>query len=78
METHVKKGRLVLLRDGEPVFSAQVSRTVKGAIDVLRMSGICEHPSPRQALAMAKKSGITPADFRKAFGHMLPATGAKK
>jgi len=30
-EIHAKKGRLMLLRDDEPVFTAQVSRTIKGA-----------------------------------------------
>ena len=73
-EIHAKKGRLMLLRDDEPVFTAQVSRTIKGAIDVLRLSGIVEHPSPRQALAMARKAGISREDFLKAFGHM-PGVG---
>jgi hypothetical protein len=68
--THTKKGELMLLQDGEPVFTARVSRTVKGAIDVLRMSGIVEHPSPRQALALARKAGISKADFDTAFGHL--------
>lgn len=61
----------MLLRDGEPVFTAQVSHTIKGAIDVMRLSGIVEHPSPRQVLAMAKKAGISREDFLKAFGHMM-------
>lgn len=69
--THTKKGELMLLRDGDAVFTARVSRTVKGAIDVLRMSGIIEHPSPRQALAMARKAGISKEDFDTAFGHLV-------
>lgn len=71
MTTHTKKGELMLLRGTDPVFTARVSKTVKGAIDVLRMSGIVEHPSPRQALVLARKAGISKEDFLTAFGHMM-------
>lgn len=71
METHTKKNLLVVLDGEEPVFVAAKSKWVPGAIDVTRVAGITAHPSPAQALKMAKKAGISEADFRKAFGHMF-------
>lgn len=73
MDTRVQKGKLTLVANGGSAFTAQESKTVKGAIDVVRLAGITEHPSPKQALAMAKRAGISEEDFRKAFGHLLPA-----
>lgn len=71
LELHAKKNLLAVLDGRQVVFFAAKSRMVKGAIDVVRIAGITAHPSPIQALRMAKKAGIPEVDFRRAFGHML-------
>ncbi len=74
MDTHAEKGKLLLSKNGQAVFLAQESKMVPGAVDVIRFEGIIEHPSPTQAMAMAKKRGVSTADFHTSFGHLLPAT----
>lgn len=68
---YAKKNRLGLFNGEDALFLAETSKAVKGAVDVMVAAGIVAHPSPKQALAMAKKAGIAETDFRKAFGHLL-------
>jgi hypothetical protein len=78
METHALKGKLMLTRNGKPVFTAQESKVVPGAVDVIRIEGLIEHPSPKQALSIAKKLGVSEADFRTSFGHMMPGKSSSR
>jgi len=71
MELHARKNLLVVTdRKGQPVLVARPSKSVRGAIDLQRLSGIVEHPSPKQAKEIFSKAGVSLADFDKAFGHM--------
>jgi len=73
MQIFSKKNLLQISNSGNVIFYAVPSRAVKGALDVIRLAGITEHPSPKQGLAMVRKLGVQEVEFRKAFGHMLPS-----
>jgi hypothetical protein len=74
MTTEIRKNGLTVTKGGKPVFQAQKSQAVPGAIDVMRFEGLVEHPSPEQAKKMAKKYGVSAAEFDRAFGGAIDAT----
>jgi len=67
MATEIRKNGITVTKDGKPVFQAQKSQAVPGAIDVMRFEGLIEHPSPEQAKKMAKRYGVSAAEFDRAF-----------
>ena len=68
---HAKKNLLGLFAGEDALFLARSSKAVPGAVDVMVAAGVIAHPSPTQALRMARKAGVAEGDFRKAFGHLL-------
>jgi len=67
MATEIRKNGIRVTKDGKAVFQAQKSQAVPGAIDVMRSEGLVEHPSPEQAKKMAKRYGVSVAEFDRAF-----------
>lgn len=67
MATEIKKNLLRVTKGGKLVFQASLSQTVPGAIDVMRFEGLIEHPSREQARGMAKRYGVSAAEFDRAF-----------